>query len=120
MNANLHEVLEQHRIPIETAIKGNAPNQSALVARLYKIAHAALTRTNKEEKGIFVNTIAAAGNVTATATDEATGIYVTLSADVDVTKPVAISNGPLLTFGRKFGQEVKPPLLNNTAVKIWT
>lgn len=128
MNSNLAQVPDQQRIPLETAIAASTPGQSSLVSRLYAAAVATAMEQRKvtDEPGILKHRHVSgqAGSYTwsmvSTATDEASGIFVTLTGTVDMKpNPSVWKEGPFVTFGKKFLQELKPPQLHNTAVKIW-
>jgi hypothetical protein len=127
MNAHLAQIPEQHRIPLETAIAASIPGQHALVARLYKEAADMLNSEKiRETPGILKhrqsNVMAGTTTwaVTVSATDEATGYFISMNATfTHRTAPASYHEGPFLTFGRKFVQEHKPPQLNNTATKLW-
>lgn len=136
MNSNLQQphISLRHRTPLESAIAGSAPGRSYLAADLYKVALAELNGQHQEERnGILLASITQIDSVSdtlvrvATATDDETGYFVQLTGVVTgyakETRPegaaLTFKDGPLLIFGKKFVQELKPSQLHNTAVRLW-
>ena len=103
----------RHRIPLETAVSNSAPGHRVLAQNLYLCALRDYTGQQQQEPETFwIHREQGKRALTVTVTDMDTGYFVQLQG-------IPNSDGPFLTFGKKFLAETKNKQLQNTAAKIW-
>lgn len=118
---------ERHAIPLQTAINASVPGRKNLILSLYTEAEKLFRNQESNTKTFHRDRVTEKAQtrggaevvaVSATVTDHESGYYVQLNGSMtpDQSKTV---EGPFLTFGKIFVQEVRNPQLQNTATKIW-
>lgn len=111
----------KHEIPFTTAITKCAPGRGAVAESLYRECMSLFlnvpTKTGSVTKQRSVVERPPSQTVTATVTDDTSGLFVQLTGILNADKKV--QEGPFLTFGKKYLEESKNPQLSNTAVRLW-
>lgn len=112
---------QRHEIPLTTAVSKSVPGKGALIQSLYhecdSLLHNRPTKTTSVGKVRVVTPLKDGEQVTATITDEATGLFVQLTGSF--LPDGSRKDGPFLVFGKKYLEESKIPQLSNTGVKLW-
>jgi len=112
----------KHEIPLTTAITKCAPGRGAIVEALYReclnLFNNVPTRTGSVTKQRSVVERPPAQMVTATVTDNESGLFIQLTGVLNAEKQV--QEGPFLAFGKKYLEESKNAQLSNTAVRLWS
>ena len=111
----------QHGIPLTTAITASAPGRGALVEALYReclnLFKAQPTTTGTVTKQRSVFHADGKQRLIATVTDNESGLFIQMTGALNAAG--VVSEGPFLSFGKKYLEESKPPMLHNTAVRLW-
>jgi len=114
---NPNEIDPKHLPSLQAAIMKNRSRlDEHLVSKLYRMAKAAFDIEDQKDAGDAKTQMAMSvhpnGTITVTATDVETGLFIVLSRIPNVP-------GNFLTFGKKFCQERRDAMRQNTVTKIW-
>ncbi len=104
-------IAPEHHVALESIVRNHMPMTSLTIARLYRLALAALTSEPKEDR-VAVSTLKSEGVVVGTATCLTTGVYIQLALVVGQQRP-------LLTVGKKWAVEGINTTMGNVSTKFF-